>query len=89
MKRVGIGLEIWQGDGTKRGRVWAMYNVKVGMKEYDGKTSIWISTVRGSGFKKYFDELYVLHNVGDFLTNWENISFSRRNRLHGVRSLVN
>jgi len=33
-------------------------------------------------------KFWVLYKVRNFLTNWETVSFSRRNLLHGVPSLV-
>jgi len=50
MEGMGIGHEIWQVEGNERAKVWAMDNIKVDIKQYDGEASIWHRTVRSSGF---------------------------------------
>ena len=36
-------------EGNERGKVWAMDNIKVDIKQYDGAASIWLRAIRGSG----------------------------------------
>jgi hypothetical protein len=47
---MGIGHEIWQVEGNERAKVWGIDNIKVVIKEEDGETSIWLSTMTVSGF---------------------------------------
>ena len=47
---------------------WPWIILKWISKEYDGETSIWITTVASSAVSKYFDEIFVLHKVGSFLS---------------------
>ena len=67
MKGMEIGHGVWQGEGNKRSWVWAKDNIKVDIKEDNGEASIWLRTVRSSGLKKYFDELWVAIQHGKFL----------------------
>jgi len=38
-----------------------------------------------AGFQNILFKFYVLHNVGNFLSKWKNISFTRMAVLHGFR----
>jgi hypothetical protein len=49
MKGMGFGHEFWQVEGNERAKIWAMDNIKVDIKQYDGEASIWLRAVRVSG----------------------------------------
>ena len=40
-------------------------------------------------FKNILINFWVLYKVENVVSNWETVSFSRKNLFHGVRSLVN
>jgi hypothetical protein len=42
MKGRGMGLEIWQVEGTERAKVWGVNNIKVDIRGYVCKTSIMV-----------------------------------------------